>query len=223
MNAMGFRSTIRPAIRRSVGACALWVMAGLLFLPAAFDQGKGISQKSFGTPEEATSPLGAAYEKGGSQDRRRDPGRQGLAAGVLGRSDHRSARAHLVPLPQAPGSKTYNPNPKYFTAKAPRTPRVNGTLGETKETSEGPRKGSSGSWIERSKQGLLGDPGTQRWCWVVLAVKDFPRFRDSYQSIGWTDLSTWNFVTNSSKKECRLTANSLRETLALTSPMRLPF
>jgi hypothetical protein len=44
-----------------------------------------------------------------------------------------------------------------------------------------------------------------------------------YQSIAWTDLSTRNFVTSSSKRECRLIANSLRETLALTSPMTLPF
>jgi hypothetical protein len=41
---------------------------------------------------------------------------------------------------------------------------------ESEGTSEGPRKGSSGSWIERSKQGIFGELG-------VLAVKDFSRFR----------------------------------------------
>ena len=44
-----------------------------------------------------------------------------------------------------------------------------------------------------------------------------------YQSIGWTDLSVTNLVTSSSKKECWLTSNSLRDTFALTSPMALPF
>ena len=44
-----------------------------------------------------------------------------------------------------------------------------------------------------------------------------------YQSIGWTDLSVTNLVTRSSKKECWLTSNSLRDTFAFTSPMALPF
>ena len=44
-----------------------------------------------------------------------------------------------------------------------------------------------------------------------------------YQSIGWTDLSVTNLVTSSSKKECWLTSNSLRDTFAFTSPMAFPF
>ena len=50
-------------MRRIVCACVLWVMAGLLFLPAAFAQGKGASPKSFATPEEAARALATAYQK----------------------------------------------------------------------------------------------------------------------------------------------------------------
>ncbi len=64
MNAMGSCCTIRSAICRNMCADALWVMAGLLFLPATFGQGKGIPQKNFATSEEATRALGAAYQKG---------------------------------------------------------------------------------------------------------------------------------------------------------------
>lgn len=64
MNAMESCCTIRSATRRIVCADALWVMAGLLFLPATFGQGKGIPQKNFATSEEATRALGAAYQKG---------------------------------------------------------------------------------------------------------------------------------------------------------------
>ena len=42
-------------------------MAGFLFLPAAFGQGKSIPQKSFTTPEEAASALAAAYQTGDSK------------------------------------------------------------------------------------------------------------------------------------------------------------
>jgi hypothetical protein len=38
-------------------------MAGFLFLPAAFAQGKGPPQKTFATPEEAAKALAAAYQK----------------------------------------------------------------------------------------------------------------------------------------------------------------
>ena len=44
-----------------------------------------------------------------------------------------------------------------------------------------------------------------------------------HQSIGWTDLSVTNFAISSSKKECWLASNSLRDTFALTRPMVLPF
>jgi len=50
-----------------VCACVLWVMAGFLFLPAAFGQGKAASPKSFATPKEAASALAAAYQKGDSK------------------------------------------------------------------------------------------------------------------------------------------------------------
>ena len=50
-------------MRRIVCAGVLWVMAGLLFLPAAFGQGKRTSPKSFATPEEAARALAAAYQK----------------------------------------------------------------------------------------------------------------------------------------------------------------
>ncbi len=43
-----------------------------------------------------------------------------------------------------------------------------------------------------------------------------------HQSIGWTDLSVTNLVISSSKKECWLASNSLRETFAFTRPMVLP-
>jgi len=54
-------------MRRVVCAYVLWVMAGLLFLPAAFGQGKGAPPKSFATPKEAASALAAAYQKGDSK------------------------------------------------------------------------------------------------------------------------------------------------------------
>ncbi len=44
-----------------------------------------------------------------------------------------------------------------------------------------------------------------------------------HQSIGWTDLSVTNLVISSSKKECWLASNSLRDTFALTRPMVEPF
>jgi hypothetical protein len=50
-------------MRCIVCAGVLWVMAGLLFLPAAFAQGKGASPKGFATPEEAARALAAAYQK----------------------------------------------------------------------------------------------------------------------------------------------------------------
>ncbi len=67
MRAMGSDCMSRRAIRRTVWACVLWMMAGFLFLPAAFGQGKGNPQKSFATPEEAARALAAAYQKGDSK------------------------------------------------------------------------------------------------------------------------------------------------------------
>jgi len=64
MRAMGHFRASRSTIRRIVCACVLWMMAGFLFLPAAFGQGKGVPPKSFATPEEATRALAAAYQKG---------------------------------------------------------------------------------------------------------------------------------------------------------------
>ncbi len=64
MSVMRDKCPIRSAIPRKVCKCVLWVMAGFLFLPAAFGQGKGILQKSFATPEKAASALAAAYQKG---------------------------------------------------------------------------------------------------------------------------------------------------------------
>ena len=60
---MGRCFTAGSAVRRTVCACVLWVMAGCLCLPAAFGQGKAIPPKSFATPEEAIRALAAAYEK----------------------------------------------------------------------------------------------------------------------------------------------------------------
>ncbi|HSB77814.1 MAG TPA: DUF2950 domain-containing protein [Candidatus Methylomirabilis sp.] len=64
MRRMGSSCTGRCATRRSLCACVLWLVAGFLFLPAAFGQGKGNPQKSFATPEAATKALAAAYQKG---------------------------------------------------------------------------------------------------------------------------------------------------------------
>jgi DUF2950 family protein len=64
MAAMRSYFTIRSAIGRIGCACGLWVVAGCLFLPAAFGQGKAIPPKSFATPKEATRALAAAYQKG---------------------------------------------------------------------------------------------------------------------------------------------------------------
>jgi len=50
-------------MRRTVCAYVLWMMAGSLFLPAAFGQSKGGPQKSFASPEEAARALAAAYQK----------------------------------------------------------------------------------------------------------------------------------------------------------------
>lgn len=57
----------------------------------------------------------------------------------------------------------------------------------------------------------------------LLKPPDGEKRRFAYQSIGWTDLSVTNLVTSSSKKECWLTSNSLRDTFAFTSPMAFPF
>ncbi len=64
MNAMEGCLTSGSAMRRGVRACVLLVTAGLLFLPAAFGQGKSGQQKTFATPAEASKALGAAYRKG---------------------------------------------------------------------------------------------------------------------------------------------------------------
>lgn len=50
-----------------VGVWVLCVVAGLLFLPAAFGQSKSVSPKSFATPEAAASALAAAYQKADSK------------------------------------------------------------------------------------------------------------------------------------------------------------
>ncbi len=63
MSEMRCYCTSRFAMARVVRASVLWMMAGLLFLPAAFGQSKGGVQKSFATPEEAARALAAAYQK----------------------------------------------------------------------------------------------------------------------------------------------------------------
>jgi len=54
-----------------------------------------------------------------------------------------------------------------------------GSLGETNGTSEGPMSALSGSLVERSEHRILGDPGTQRQRWVIMAVQVFSRIRPS--------------------------------------------
>ena len=44
---------------------------------------------------------------------------------------------------------------------------------KTDELAEGPKSALSHSPVERSGHRILGDPGTQRWRWVIMAVQGF--------------------------------------------------
>jgi len=49
----------------------------------------------------------------------------------------------------------------------------NGLSGETSELADGPRNQVLHSSVKGSEHRMLGDPGTQRGRWVIMAVKVF--------------------------------------------------
>jgi hypothetical protein len=48
---------------------------------------------------------------------------------------------------------------------------------KTDDTSEDPISAASRFSLVRSEHRILGDPGTQRWRWVIMAVQSFSRIR----------------------------------------------
>ena len=77
--------------------------------------------------------------------------------------------------------------------------------------------------LKKAHWTFLSSLGESGFFSSLLKPPDGEKRTFAYQSIGWTDLSVTNFVTSSSKKECWLTSNSLRDTFAFTSPMAFPF
>jgi len=51
--------------------------------------------------------------------------------------------------------------------------------GKTDEPAERPKSALSHSPVERSEHRILGDPGTQRSRWVIMAVQVFSRIKDN--------------------------------------------
>jgi hypothetical protein len=58
-----------------------------------------------------------------------------------------------------PREQRVHPNPKFSTAKAPRTPREMAYLGEANEIAKGPRSRGLRSSVKGSEHRILGDLG----------------------------------------------------------------
>jgi hypothetical protein len=66
----------------------------------------------------------------------------------------------------------------------------------TDEPAEGPKSALSHFPVERSEHRILGDPGTQRLRWVIMAVQGFFRIRDNWhlpRGVGVIPRRSWFF------------------------------
>jgi hypothetical protein len=78
--------------------------------------------------------------------------------------------------------------------------------GETNETFDRPMSAFSGSWLEGSEHRILGDPGTQRSRWVIMAVQGFSRIRVNSLQDGPASLTPLTVHSQLSTHPVRFTA-----------------